>query len=76
MNNTTAPYLISLNDSCKLTSMSRTHINNLRAQGRFPQAVNLGEKRIAFVRAEVIAWIEKRVGARGAKKLPRLEAGQ
>lgn len=64
MNDT--PKLISLNDACELTSLSRTAVNRYRSEGRFPQAVSLGEKRIAFLRSEVIAWIEDRINARGA----------
>ena len=58
------PILISLNDVCRLTSLSRTAINKWRALGRFPQAVPLGEKRVAFVRAEVEQWIADRIAAR------------
>lgn len=58
------PMLISLNDACALTSLSRTAINNRRAQGLFPKAVPLGDKRIAFVRAEVEEWIRDRIAAR------------
>jgi prophage regulatory protein len=61
----TSPQLISLNEACRLTSLSRTTINVYRAQGRFPTAVQLGEKRVAFVRAEVEGWIAERVAARG-----------
>lgn len=61
------PPLISLNDVCRLTSLSRTAINRARQAGRFPQAVNLGEKRVAFVRAEVEAWISERIAARRQK---------
>jgi len=61
-NNT--PRLISPKDTCALTSMSRTMINYLRTEGRFPAAVSLGEKRIAFVRAEVEAWIDARIAER------------
>lgn len=56
--------LVSLNDVAKMTSLSRTAINKKRASGEFPQAVALGEKRVAFVRAEVIAWVEQRIAAR------------
>ena len=59
--------LISLNDVCELTSLSRTSINIKRAAGTFPQAVPLGEKRVAFVRAEVLAWIDERIAARDAR---------
>lgn len=62
--NTSQSVLVSLNDVCSMTSLSRTYINKMRAAGGFPAAVNLGEKRVAFVRAEVIEWIERRVAAR------------
>jgi len=59
------PFLISIGEACRLTSLSRSSINKLRATGHFPKAVPLGEKRIAFVRAEVMAWIEQRIESRG-----------
>lgn len=58
------PRLISMADAAKLTTLSRTTINQRRARGEFPQAVELGAKRIAFVRSEVHAWIEERVSRR------------
>ncbi|MDX0777336.1 AlpA family phage regulatory protein [Sinorhizobium medicae] len=58
--------LISLKDTCLLTSMSKTMIHRLRTEGRFPAAVALGEKRIAFVRAEVVDWINGKIAARAA----------
>jgi prophage regulatory protein len=60
--------LISLNAASELTSLSRTMINRLRAEGRFPAAVSLGEKRIAFPREEVAEWIRERVEARNANR--------
>jgi prophage regulatory protein len=71
MPNTDLPTLISLNDACRLTSLSRTAINRYRAEGRFPQPVPVGFKRIAFVRAEVVAWIEARIAERSAKAATR-----
>lgn len=62
-----SPSLISLNDACKLTSLSRTAINRWRALNIFPAAVTLGDRRVAFVRAEVEAWIKDRIAARDAK---------
>ncbi|WP_292894490.1 helix-turn-helix transcriptional regulator [Nitratireductor sp.] len=61
---TEKPALISLNDACRLTSLSRTAINRARQAGRFPQAVCLGEKRVAFVRSEVEQWIADRIASR------------
>ena len=60
------PMLVSMKRASELTSLSRTMINRYRAEGRFPAAVPLGDKRIAFVRSEVLAWINARIAARGA----------
>lgn len=64
--NDNAPLLISLNDACKMTSMSRTMLNRYRAEGRFPVAVELGDRRVAFVRSEVTAWVHAKIAARAA----------
>lgn len=64
MNN--SPALISLNDVCERTSLSRTAINNHRSAGTFPKSVALGEKRIAFVAVEIDQWIQDRIAARDA----------
>lgn len=64
--NDNQPRLISLKDATRLTSMSRTMLNRYRADGRFPLAVPLGERRVAFVRTEVEAWIDQRIAARAA----------
>ncbi|MBJ3783861.1 helix-turn-helix transcriptional regulator [Devosia sediminis] len=60
------PLIISVKDVCKLTSLSRASISKIRAAGNFPTTVQLGEKRIGFVRAEVQAWIDARIAARPA----------
>ncbi|WP_296038254.1 AlpA family transcriptional regulator [uncultured Agrobacterium sp.] len=64
--NDNTPSFISLNDACKLTSMSRTMLNRYRSDGRFPVAVELGDRRIAFVRSEVTAWVQAKISARVA----------
>lgn len=58
------PALISVKEASKLTSLSRTAIFKLRTQGRFPKAVPLGDKRVAFVRTEVADWVEQQIAAR------------
>jgi predicted DNA-binding transcriptional regulator AlpA len=63
---TAPPVLISLNDACALTSLSRTALNRWRGLGQFPKAVALGDKRIAFVRQEVEQWVRERIAERGA----------
>jgi len=62
--NDNIPQLISLNDACAMTSMSRSMLNRYRDEGRFPAAVPLGDRRVAFVRSEVIAWVDQRIAAR------------
>lgn len=66
------PALVSLNEAAKLTSLSRTAIFKLRAQGKFPKAVPLGEKRVAFVRDELAAWVAQRIAERDGAQI---EAG-
>jgi prophage regulatory protein len=60
------PVLISLNDACRMTSMSRSMLNRYRGEGRFPVAVELGDRRVAFVRAEVQDWIASKIAGRAA----------
>lgn len=57
---------VSFNEAVKITSLSRTMINRLRAAGSFPVPVALGERRIGFVRHEIQQWIADRVAARAA----------
>ncbi|RWB69485.1 AlpA family phage regulatory protein [Mesorhizobium sp.] len=57
---------MSLNDAARLTSLSRSMLNRYRSEGRFPKAVPLGDKRIAFVASEVRAWITERMASRAA----------
>lgn len=64
--NDNLPTLVSLNDACRMTSMSRSMLNRYRAEGRFPVAVHLGDRRVAFVRSEVADWIQAKISARAA----------
>lgn len=65
---TNEAHLISLNEAARLTSLSRTAINRWRAEGKFPTAVPLGNKRVSFVRAEVLEWIEQRIAERALQR--------
>lgn len=58
---------LSLAQVCEMTSLSRTQINNYRNDGRFPKAVPLGMKRLAFVKSEVLDWMRQRVADRIGK---------
>ena len=44
----------------------RNHIRQLERRGQFPRHVQIGEKRIAWVRAEVLDWIAGRIQMRDA----------
>lgn len=58
------PRLINIREACARTSISRTMLNKLRTAGKFPTAVQLGDKRIAFVAKEIDQWIEERIASR------------
>ena len=68
--------LISLNDACAMTSLSRTSLNRLRAEGQFPAEVRLTDQRFAFVKAEVEAWVRDRIARRDRRdKAAQAERG-
>lgn len=46
------------------TGLSKSSIYDLMAQGKFPKTVRLGGRSVAFVEAEVDAWMAERVAAR------------
>jgi len=46
---------------------SRAHIYRLIHAKKFPAPVRLGENRIAFVEAEIDAWLESKVAERDAR---------
>jgi prophage regulatory protein len=62
------PRLMSMGEAVKATSLSRTFLNRLRSEGRFPTAVSLSERRFAFVRQEVDSWIADRIARRDANE--------
>lgn len=63
--NQNAP-LMAPKEAAAATSLSRTYLAMMAEAGDFPRAVRLGERRIAYVRAEVEAWIADRIAARAA----------
>ena len=58
--------LMTVAEVARFTTYSRTQIFKLRAQGKFPLPVSLGEKRIAFVRDEIEQWFEALLSERVA----------
>jgi prophage regulatory protein len=67
---TDQPRLVSIKTVCAMTSLSRSMVNALRADGLFVEAVELGPRRIAFVREEVESWINARIAARNGIRQP------
>lgn len=43
---------------------SPQHIARLEAAGQFPKRIRLGQNRVAWVQAEVEAWIDERLAER------------
>ncbi|MHA6731088.1 helix-turn-helix transcriptional regulator [Devosia sp. A369] len=64
--NDNAPRLMAPKEAALATSLSRPLLTLMASEGQFPSPVRLGERRIAFVRAEVDAWIDARIAARAA----------
>lgn len=65
-NDTFVPRLMSPKEAAIATSLSRPLLTLMAKEGQFPKPVQLGIKRIAFVREEVEAWIDARISARPA----------
>jgi prophage regulatory protein len=61
---TNAVELISFDETERVTLLSRSTIFRQIKSGEFPQPVPLGDKKRAFVKAEVEAYIRERVASR------------
>lgn len=64
--NDNQPRLMAPKEAAEATSLSRTLLTLMAAEGQFPQPVKLGERRIAFVRSEVESWIDAKIAGRAA----------
>ena len=65
------PTLIRIKAVIRLTSISKSYIYDLSNRGLFPKSVQLvpGGTSVAWVRSEVLAWIDSRIVSRDAKDL-------
>ncbi|SCM75177.1 Phage transcriptional regulator, AlpA (modular protein) [uncultured Pleomorphomonas sp.] len=59
-----APALLSMKQASAMTTLSVSSIKRMMAAGTFPKPVRLGESRIAFVDAEIHAWVRARIAER------------
>ncbi len=61
----TAPLrFLSVNDVLDRLAISRSLLLKLRATPDFPKEVPISEKRLGFVEAEILAWMEGRIALR------------
>lgn len=56
--------LLSIKETCKLTSLSRTSLWKRVKDGEFPKPIALGGVRKAFVKSEIEEWIGALVAER------------
>ncbi len=64
--NDNQPRLMAPKEAAQATSLSRSLLVLMSKEGQFPQPVKLGERRTAYVRAEVEKWIDERIQGRAA----------
>ncbi|MGE6263062.1 helix-turn-helix transcriptional regulator [Aeromonas bestiarum] len=55
---------IRMREVTQKTGLSKSSIYDLMAQDLFPKTVNLGGRSVAFVEAEIDAWMAARIAAR------------
>jgi prophage regulatory protein len=48
----------------ELVLYSPQHIARLEAAGQFPKRVQLGPNRVGWIEAEVLDWLQERIGRR------------
>ena len=64
--NDNQPPLMSPKEAATATSLSRPCLALMSAEGEFPKPVRLSERRVAYVRAEVMAWVQEKIERRAA----------
>ncbi|NNV19524.1 AlpA family phage regulatory protein [Ochrobactrum pseudogrignonense] len=68
MTEVTAPSVplrfLSVNDVLARLAISRSLLLKLRISGNFPKEVRITGKRVGFIEAEIVAWMEGRIALR------------
>lgn len=62
------PRFIRRTEVQKITGLGASSIYQLQREGDFPLAVQLSERRVAWVESEIQEWVKKRIAARAARK--------
>lgn len=57
--------LMTLDEVCAMTKLSRQTIYRWRRAGRFPQPLFLGDRSMRWHRGTVERWVRERRGAKG-----------
>ena len=60
--------LIGIKEVRRISGLSRSEIHRRIRSGKFPVGVRLGPVSVRWSRAEVIEWVEARLGARQQQK--------
>ncbi|TVZ63943.1 AlpA family transcriptional regulator [Rhizobium mongolense USDA 1844] len=55
--------LMSPKEAAAVTTMSRPLLRLMSIEGKFPKPRQIGQRRIAYVRAEVESWVASKVSA-------------
>ena len=67
------PWLLSYDDLRMIgIRYCREHLRRMELEGTFPKRVRLSPARIAWVEAEIAAWLEVRMTQRGDKPVEHL----
>lgn len=62
----TPPRFIRRKEVSRLTGISQSYLCELEAAGGFPRSVKIARKAVAYVAAEVDAWMKARIADRDA----------
>lgn len=57
------PRLLRRREVERMTSLSRSSIYARMSLGKFPRPIHLGEQTVAWLEAEVLAWIDEQIVA-------------
>jgi prophage regulatory protein len=58
--------LMTMKEVGPMVGFSKPQIYQMIREGRFPRQLRLGPNKIAFLRSEVLAWIEEKAAEREA----------
>lgn len=74
LNDISSVTMLRLPQVCKVTALCRSMVYQLEADGHFPQRVNIGVRSVAWVEAEVQAWLAQRIATCRARPAQRASA--